>query len=547
MRPKLSQSVAHGATILSRSRVACGTFVVLGLSAVDAALLGGHLLHGGLYTDDWPLTAIQHQTGTAGLFSNLIAANHERPVGAAYLAITSALSGTNARLHALWSMLAALFAANALYLLLRALALRPREAVAIALLFMVFPFADSAWLWYAASQSYLAIGLAALGGAVSLGGLGREGRAAIGYRVGALGLFAASILTYQVAAGVICLSGLAYLPRTGRRHALMLWAADVCVVAATLVLPDLVTGSAGTTASPVLPASAWLAHATLMADQGLTLLAVVLVPLGAAHRNVVLPVALVIVCVGMFLACRPTHDASLRRECRRGLLLVGVAALLVVAAYAVYVPAPIRLYQPLGRGEENRVNVLASLGYAGVVYGLAMVLATSAVRLLRLPSRTIPVVGIVLIAIVFAGYVHRTGDDIAAWDRASTIQRHELNELRAAGRPPRGTTVYSFGGVGATAPGVFAFRVTWDLNSAVQLLWDDATLHAYPIFSGTTMTCTATQVVPVGPQNGDSVSQAADYRHVVFYDLRTRREQRIGSASDCIRAISGFAPGPVEG
>jgi hypothetical protein len=260
----------------------------------------------------------------------------------------------------------------------------------------------------------------------------------------------------------------------------------------------------------------------------------------------VLPIALAIACLGGLLAWRARTEPEFRDQLRRWLLLLVAGGVVVAAAYVVYVPAPINLYQPLAKGLENRVNVLASLGYAIIVYALAMVLATSVVRLLRRPLAWAPVIGIAIVAGVFVGYVHRTRQDIAAWNRAGSIQRQELGELRAAGRPAAGTTIYAFGGIGATAPGVFVFRVTWDLNSAVQLLWNDAALHVYPIFIGTQMTCTATQVVPDGPSNGDGVAQAANYGQAVFYNFRSGRQQRIANAAACAQAVTSFAPEPVE-
>ncbi len=540
-RPESSQATGVGGSLPLAGREA---LVVLLLVLVEAALLGSHLLHGGLYTDEWSITAIQHDVGTWGLFEALVGANHDRPLGALYLSITTALSGTNPHLHALWGLLALLAATSTVYLLLRLLSLRVRDALAIVLLFMLFPFADSAWLW--ASGSYLAIALAALGGSLALVGIRREGKAAVAYHVGALALFASSILTYQVAAGVICLSVFMYLPRVGRRRAIALWAVDVCVVILALSLPRLITGSVGATADPVIPLGEQLDHAKLLANQGLVLLTVVLVPFGGPHRDVVLPIALVGACIGALLAWHAHTEPELRNRLYRWLLMAAAGGLVVAAAYAIYVPAPINLYQPLGKGEENRLNVMASLGYVIIVYALATVFATSAIRLLRRPPAWAPVIGLAIAATVFVGYVRRTRQDVAAWNRAGSIQRQELGELRSAGRPAARTTIYAFGGVGSTAPGVYAFRVTWDLNTAVELLWNDETLHAYPIFTGTQMTCTARQVVPVGPSNGDGISQAANYQHAVFYDFRSGRQQRITDAATCARAVASFVPGAVE-
>jgi hypothetical protein len=556
---KLARSAAGSTAVVSPSyyrpdapqrrlpTLLAGVRIVAVLAAAEALLLGGHLLHGGLYTDDWPLASIQHQTGSSGLLADLAEANHERPLGFLYQVLTTTLSTTNPHLHALWGLLTLLAAASASYMLLRSISLKVWEAVAVALLFMVFPFADSAWLWYAASHGYLAIALAACGGTLALAGLRREGRAALAFHGGALALFAASILTYQTAAAVICLSLLVYLPRTERRTALALWATDVLVVAASLGLPRLITGSAGSNVPDRISSlSEQVHHARLMANQGLTLLGDALVPFGAPHRNVVLPIALVIFIAGLLLL-RRAGSSYVPSQLRRWLWLIAGGSLVVAGAYAVYVPAPIALYQPLAKGSENRVNVLASLGFAMVLFGLAMVSGALLARLLRRPPAWAPALGLGLALAAFVGYARHTRNDIAEWDRAGAIQRSELAQLRAAGRPAPGTTIYAFDGVGATAPNVYAFRVTWDLNSAVQLLWNDPTLHGYPIFAGTQMVCAGKQVVPEGPANGDSAAQAGAYGHVTYFSFGSRRTVTIDGPLQCSRAARAFVPGPVEG
>ena len=522
-----------------------GLLVVPCFAVMEAVLLGGHLIRGGLYTDDWSLAAIQHQSGTGALLSNLASANHSRPVAALFLALTAALSGTNPQIHALWGMLTLLSAVSSIYLLLRYMGLGKGDALAIALLFMIFPFSDSSWLWYSASHSYLAIAFAAIGAVLALRGVDQRYTTGIVYHCGALAMFALSLLTYQDAAGVICLSTLMYLPRIPWRRAVTFGAIDATVVLLALRLPTVITGSAGSTANQVIPVSGQVDHAKLIGNQGLKLLTVALVPFGDPRRSIVLLVALCIVGLGagLVLRARTQDEAQWLRRC---LFLVVAGGAVLIAAYAVYVPAPINLYQPLGKGEENRVNVMAALGYVTIVFALAMMLASGVVRTLRCPPAWTRGVGLVIVATVCVGYVHRTRQDIASWGRAGSIQRQELRGLRAMGRPPRGTTIYAFGGVGATAPGVFGFRVTWDLNGAVELLWNDPTLHTYPIFVGTEINCTATQVVPIGTSNGDGVGQAADYGYVVFYDVRDHRQQLINSTASCVQAASTYVAGPVE-
>ncbi len=527
-----------------RARIA-GVFVAFG--AFDALVTGTHIAHGGLYTDDWPFASIQHQQGTWGLFDNLVSANHGRPLAALYQALTAALSGTNPHLHALWGLVTLLLATTTIYATLRRLSVSIFMSSAIALLFMAFPFSDSAWLWYAASHSYLAITLAALGYLVAIvdlqGTRQRHGTA----RIAVAFLFAASILTYQVASGAICLSILVYIVYTrSRGEAIVLWLSDVVVVLLTLTLPRLITGSGGSTADPIISLSAQVSHLRLMANQGATLLSKVLFPFGSLDRRLVLSVA-VISLIGCVLVCwRRANDRS-AAMCSLRWLWLGLAGSVVVAgSYIVYVPAPINLYQPLGMGEENRVNVLAGLGFAIIVCAFAVGVGNAVLMLLRRSRQWVPVIATVLMAPILTGYIRRTRADVAAWDRAGEVQRSELFALRRLGAPASGTTLYVFGGVGAIAPGVFAFRVTWDLNSAVELLWNDATLHAYPIFAGTQMTCLTARVVPVGPSNGDGIGQAASYGHAVFVNLRTGQSMHVADMPACERAATRFVPGPAE-
>ncbi len=538
---------AHRATIPGRSLppVLQGAVVVLALALIEAVLLGGHVLHGGLYAEDWLLAAIQHQSGTSGVFNHFYTTQPERPLGEIYLAITATLSTTNPHLHSLWGLLTLLAATSTVYFLLRTLSLRTIEALAIVLLFMVFPFADGAWLWYSASLGYLAIALAALGGTFAILGLRRQGGTAIAYHVAALLLFAASVLTYQVAAGLICLSVLLYLPRAPQRRAVLLWISDVATVVLAVAVPRLTAGPGTNRTEEIIPVDDWFTHAKIIVEQGLKLLAAAIVPFGSPHSSIVLASAVLIACVLALLAWLERADP----EVRRWLWLALAGAVVIVAAYAVFVPATISKYQPLGEGRANRVNEMASLGYAMIVFALAMVFATSVVRLLERPRSWAPALGLALAALVFVGYVHRTRGDIAAWDRAGKIQRRELAQLRAAGRPPSGTTIFTFGGVGATRREVPVFQRTVALNSAVQLLWNDATLHAYPIFDETKLTCTGTEVVPVsiGASNEAEAAQAARYGHVILYDFRDGRQQPITNAATCARALASFVAGPILG
>lgn len=524
-----------------------GAAVVALFVLVECILLGSHFVHGGIYTDDWWLVATQRHSGAWGAFTTFVQENQDAPLSAAYYVLTIKLSGTNAHLYALWGLLTLLGGATAVYALLRELTIRRRDAVVLTLLVIAFPFADSAWLWYADSLSYLAIALAAIGGIVAIRGIRRTGRPAIAYHVAALLLFVLSVLTYQIAAFVICLSVVAYLRFTTRRRAILWWLADVSVMAVTLVLPRLITGSHGSDSVPIIPLAQQLHHARLIASQSVTLLSRVLVPFGHPRTSVVVPIVLVIVAGGVLVVHLPTTSSVVRREGRRWLATILVGVLVVVAAYLIYVPGPIIDYAPLQPGQGNRVNVMASFGYVLIVLGLAMTSATVLIRVLRARLKWIPVIGLVIVGAVFAGYARHTRTDVAAWNRAGMIQLRELGSLRAAGRPAPNNTVYTFGGVGTVAPGVVGFIVTWDLDSAVKILWHDPTLDAFPIFAGAHLSCDKGSVIPDAPDNDEGPTQAARYGHAIFYDFRTGRRQSITSAQTCAQAVGSFVPGPEQG
>jgi hypothetical protein len=282
-----------------------------------------------------------------------------------------------------------------------------------------------------------------------------------------------------------------------------------------------------------------------MASQSVTLLSHVLVPFGHPRTIVVLPIVLVVLTAGTLVFHRPATSPMVRGDGRRWLWMILIGVLVVMAAYAMYVPGPIDYFAPLQPGQGNRVNVMASFGYVLIALGLAMTMGTVLIRLLRVRLSWIPVVGVAIVGALFIGYVRQTRADVSAWDRADSVQLRELDSLRAAGRPPSRSTTYTFGGVGSVAPGVPVFIVTWDLDSAVKILWNDPTLHAYPIFAGAQIVCGKATVVPYA-DNREGPKEGASYGHAIFYDFRTGRRQAITSARTCTRAVATFRPGLKE-
>ena len=151
-----------------------------------------------------------------------------RPVSQVWLPLTHLVTGSDPRGLLAINLALAVLMATALWWLLRLLGVQLAHALAIAGLVLVFPGADSVRLWPAAGISQLAIALWLVGAGVALLGLARTGRRAWAFHGGALALYAAAILTYEAVAGVVMVSVLLYLSRTGwsrwgRRRAASRW------------------------------------------------------------------------------------------------------------------------------------------------------------------------------------------------------------------------------------------------------------------------------------------------------------------------------------
>ena len=101
---------------------------------------------------------------------------------------------------------------------------------------LLFPWSDSLRLWPTAGINYVAVIFYLLGVVVALRSLRLRGTKSVLGHAGAVTLYLASVLTYEVAVFPALLSGALYLTRTSPRRALTRWAADVTVgVAGTLI------------------------------------------------------------------------------------------------------------------------------------------------------------------------------------------------------------------------------------------------------------------------------------------------------------------------
>jgi hypothetical protein len=204
------------------------------------------------------------------------------------------------------------------------------------------------------------------------------------------------------------------------------------------------------------------------------------------------------------------------------------------------------VYSPLSPGLGNRTNAVSAIGIVLIVYAAAVLASALVERAARGRAHLTNVLPACAAALILVGYVVEVRDDVDVWAVAADREEDVLSRLETArGRPESGTATYAFGYPGYQAPGVPIFATSWDLDGAEKIRWNDSSVRAYPVFTGTTVSCGADRVAPVGA--GWRPEHAAAYGRVVFVDLPRERSERIDSAAECRDALSRFRPGPLVG
>ena len=293
---------------------------------------------------------------------------------------------------------------------------------------------------------------------------------------------------------------------------------------------------AAATTRDVQPPAGVLRHAATIAVEAVEILGRAALPVtGLSGPAALAPLAaLAAVAAAGALASRSRFAAAATRaELRRWMAVAAVAAAVVAAAYAMFVPGEPR-YTPLAGGVDNRVNILAALGFCGLLYAVAALAAT-----LLLGRRRAAAAALALAAsgALGAGWVAKIRADAARWERAGAVQARVLRAVERAlpDPPPRGAAVYAAGAPAFTAPGVPAFATSWDLNSAVKLRLGDPSLRAVPLRAGAALRCGPRSIEPSATYNVRR--EPAAYGRTFFVDVRGGPARALQSPRDCRRAL----------
>jgi hypothetical protein len=519
--------------------VGVAAFVLLLLSV---ALLGSHVVHGGFSYDDWALSADEKYWGFWSTVNFYLHIDH-RPLVALYLPLVQAVFGGDAHVQLAWISFAHVAMCVCLYMFVRSAGLERFGAGLIALLALLFPFADAEWLYVIGSAGTIAVSLYLLGATLAFYALRSSGRRGMALHGLSVLLYVASVLTYELAFIAIMGSVLLYLGRAPRRTVMRRWTLDIGAMVLTVLLftSRTVPVLPGADVHGVLTLHQQLSHARLIFDQARSMVGASLEPFGVTHYNIILTVAIAIAVAGLVMFYRLPRGDPVRRHLGRWLWTGALALCGTVAAWLVLVPAD-PYYSPAQPGVGNRINAFAAVCVSAGVYALAAVAAALLLGRTRRWRTTVPAAALLITFAVVAGYVRRTDADKSRWTQAAVLQHHYLDTIRrAVPHPAPDTRILLLDAPGFVAAGIPVFGAPWDLNGALKLAYDDGTLAGYPVLVGTGVICGVTGIAPSG--GGYDPSQTAPYGLAMFVDGRTGESMRIRDRAQCMRALRLFTPG----
>jgi len=500
------------------------------LAGVALLVFAPHVRHGGFYSDDWSNASFYRDLGYGDMavhfWRELIP---WRPVLAFLLPLPHALFGLDPTYHLALAGVLATLASFSFFVLLRALRLELPHALALAVLSLVFPWSDALRLWATGSLNNVALIAYFLGSAAAVRALGLQ-RADRYRRVALHGLAAVlylvSVLTYEVAAPAILLSGLLYRMRFPWRTLRTRWLVDAALVLVPLALLIVPTSKARAVGSPTERAT----DVPEFVAQGSSVFASTFLPPGASSSLLKL---LALAAVGGVVGAaiwRARRDRE--REVRKWLLGAAAGTSAVALGHLMFLGYG--LY-PLSQGLDDRVNAFAAFGFVVATYS---VLALLSLLVAGRPGHWAAAVLAAGTLLVGLGFVQRVRDDIARYNSATAQQRDELAALRRLlPRARPGSTIFAFGYPTASAPGVPIFGNPWDLTFAVSLFWNDPLLTVVPV-GNEVVSCGRTEARP----GRYGTEYAAAYGRAEFVDLSMGSVRYVASRHECLAARAMFAP-----
>jgi hypothetical protein len=500
-----------------------------------------HLLHGGLYSDDWAdASGALHPPGGPGLVNGVEHFAQKislaRPMVVLLVPLKYIALGTHIKLLLALSIGLAVLVAMLAYAILRVLGMPWYHSLLVSALTLAYPWFDSTRVWETASLQSLALVFAFAGFWLALIGLSRR---SLRLHTGAVLLYLLSVLTYEVTIPLIAAAGIIYVARDGWRVGRWRWGADLAVVAAGALW------NVAHTPKSVSTLSGDLSHLREIVTQGGELLARTLYPLGVQpHTSTVLVFLAAIFAVGTAVhLLTPSKRPAASGWGLSSWLLLGAAGLLTAAlGWAMFIPAD-PYYTPSIFGVTNRVNGLAGFGLILLTYAAVGIVGSLCGRVAGRRLAIGAAVTLVLAVALGSAYVHVLERHIRLWRDAYAMEQDGLNRVREAfPRLPHGTTVFTSNYPANVTLGVPVFATTWDLNGMVQVTYADNTVRAYPITEELEIQCRPHGIVA---KAGEELEHVAPYGRARLLDLSTGRHLTPRTQRQCVAAKPRFGPGPL--
>jgi hypothetical protein len=494
----------------------------------------------GFYSDDWAIQWEWHTYGFSEALSRQFEYLGSKPLLAFLLIGSYEVLGTDPAIHHLVAALLTLGCTVGFYLVIRGLRFPTSDALPIALLALLFPWATSVRLWPTGTLNNFAVLLLFGGFLIALRGLRVEAPRGLLIHLAATACYMASILTYEVTTGLALFAWTAYAWLGGWRTALPRMALDVPAVAAAAFYTSEHTNK------NITSLAEQLGHVPDIVREGADVIAGALLPVSIPAEMSPWLTAIVLGGALAVLALSALRSRSSdRADAARGIRWPAVAAAALGAlalCWAIYVPQA--FYVPTFRGIEDRVNIVALYPLAVLVWAVMR----AAGSLLRRNGYVLAVAGVIAVGIGYWIQDFRQQND---WLRSTDLQPGVLAAVERA-HPPDGAVVLVFGYPAETARGVPVLNTNYDLKPAAQLRTSSA-IASYPVFEGSTLRCSpkgiavdrlATPLYDRISPTEEGSTKLQPYSNVVFVDVGSGRHELIRSRAQCARALPAYGPGP---
>lgn len=505
------------------------------LVVVGALSYGPHAIDGGFTLDDWANASGALQSGGfGGALSYFADLTMYRPVLVVYVPLTYEAFGMHMGFHLAWAAGLGIAVSCVLFAILRTVRLPRVHAGALATLVLVFPWFDSTRFWATASQVTLGVLFASGGVWLALIALRRRSWR---LHVVSLLLYAASILTYEIALLLVGAVGILYIALVGWRAGWKRWAADVVLM---------IAGAAWVASQTTRESSGFsdnIEHLKIIVTEGGTLLGRTVLPAGPQRTTIVLVSMACLAAVAVAVAAHDRGSTARRGTSMMPWLLLGAAGLGIASVgWAIFIPAD-PYYTPSVYGVTNRVNGLAGIGLVMLAYAGCGLLGALLGRLTSRPAVVATTTTIALAAVLGVGYFRVLDRHTDIWTAAFRAQMAGLGQMKTQFPTlPDGSTLFVSGYPNYQTLGVPIYSTTWDVDGATKMQYRNPTLRALPVFPDTHLVCERDGVRLTGA--GYDMPPVA-YGQARFLEVNSGRNATPLTQRACRRVAPTYVPGPL--